>query len=88
MIVKLFSVKDCVSGHFLAPNTFPNVDVFKRALSSAVNGPAGSLVHDYPGDCQAFEICSFDDETGEITCASPTFLFNCQELVLPEVKND
>lgn len=77
----LYSVKDCVAGHYLAPNSFGSEPVMKRAVSSAVNGPAGSLLHDFAGDCQVYKVGEFDDETGMVTSCEPQFVCNCIDFV-------
>lgn len=84
MKANLYSIKDCVSGAFLAPNCFPSDLVFRRALASAVNGPKGSLVSDYPKDCQAYKVGEFDDETGVIISQEPKFLWNLVDLIQSE----
>ena len=82
----LYSVKDNVAGRFLAPNLFPSDLVMKRAVGSAVNGSAGTLLADYPGDCAIYKVGEFDDETGKIELGDPEFLFNAIDL--KEVKAD
>lgn len=73
------SIKDVKALTFLAPQTFANTDVAKRAVSQAISSP-GSVLHDYPEDFELYVIGSFDDTTGEIV-KDFKFVCNLKELV-------
>lgn len=79
MKMTFYAIKDNVAGRFLVPQLFDNELVMRRAISSAVNEPSGTLLYKYPGDCAVYKVAEFDDETGKVTSIEPEFLFNAIE---------
>lgn len=60
----LFSVKDELTSHFLAPVMMLNEDEAKRQFKSQVNNI--QLWKDNPSDFSLYKLGSFDEDTGEI----------------------
>lgn len=64
MTYGLFSVKDELTSHFLAPVMMMNEDEAKRQFKSQVNNI--QLWKDNPSDFSLYKLGSFDEDTGEI----------------------
>lgn len=64
MTYGLFSVKDELTSHFLAPVMMLNEDEAKRQFKSQVNNI--QLWKDNPSDFSLYKLGSFDEESGEI----------------------
>lgn len=64
MTYGLFSVKDELTSHFLAPVMMLNEDEAKRQFKSQVNNI--QLWKDNPSDFSLYKLGSFDEDTGEI----------------------
>lgn len=64
MTYGLFSVKDELTSHFLAPVMMLNEDEAKRQFKSQVNNI--QLWKDNPSDFSLYKLGSFDEDSGEI----------------------
>ena len=65
MKLKLYSVRDIVTGEFDQPTMMHNDEQAKRSLANAVNS-ANNLAATNFADLQLFKIGEIDTETGEI----------------------
>ena len=79
-MINVYSIRDVKAGKYNGLICFPNDEMAKRAISSAVNyGSQGTLLHEYPEDVQVFKVGSFDEDTGAINSLSE-FICNAVDL--------
>lgn len=86
MKCNLYSIKDSVSGLYQAPFSYQSEKVMLRAVGSAVNGPKGMLLSEYPEDCSVYKVGYFDDQTGSVEHIEPEFIVNCIDLKIHTIE--
>jgi len=63
--MKLFSIRDFKSNHFVSPFPAENTDVALRLFTNEVQH-SGGLVTKYPQDFGLYQIGSFNPDTGDV----------------------
>lgn len=75
--MKIFCLKDTVSGIYGIPILFPNEQVALRALSEELNSPDCGINH--ANDMQLISLGNYNEMTGEI-CSSVDFVVSLSQL--------
>lgn len=84
--MKMFSVKDSVSGTFASPVSFAHENIVIREYKTAINSHPDSIIGANPQDFALYLIGEFDENSGVITSFDPKFIINLNEL--KEVKKN
>lgn len=80
MIIRVYSMYDRKARAYGAMLCFTNDEVARRAVLSIVRGDQGEI-RNFPGDFDLMLVGEQDSESGMLTPALPTLVFNCGELL-------
>lgn len=83
MNIRLYSMFDRKARAYGAILAFVNDEVARRAVLSIVRGDQGEI-RNFPGDFDLFAVGEQDSESGVITPALPTLVFNCGDLLVAQ----
>lgn len=81
-MMSIFAIKDEKAGIFLRPVPSPNATTFLRSVSHEASTVSDSPLSRYPADFSAWEISSFNEDTGTFVPSDPKHLANVIHLVV------